>query len=429
MNNELGYIDKKPFKNIETNKQDMIILNERENYLEIKVNGINEYDSFEMFTNGPGKLVESKLYYGINSKGYPITFFNANIKSTSYRLISSTTITSKMYAIGREVVEPIKHITPKTKIKKFDYYNDKLIYYYSDNPISIKRKGIKDEIKIKAKTNKPKKLFTLKYRNNNEISVYLIHSFNPDGSIYDFSIKPNTYLQIRFKKGVSIDDVLHVSNRIDSTLHMCILNRNKSYITTIYDYSRRSYIFYNYRQKKYTTEKMPTFNICKEKKELNTIFQKLLLLFINIDFENSNTYLPFINFNRDINYYEMEFLQYYKVLEVIDFEKQKIKEKRKDRRFLRKYLTKYSKLKDYFFKETDVDILESEIRSLRNYYSHDGFYADKLPIPTDKPRYYKNITIQWLYDVKRLVKIIAYNEIYDKANVTIDELELINHLY
>ena len=68
MNNELGYIDKEPFKKIEAKKQDMIVLNEKDDYLEIKVNGIDKYDSFEMFSSGPGKLIESKLYYGINSK-------------------------------------------------------------------------------------------------------------------------------------------------------------------------------------------------------------------------------------------------------------------------------------------------------------------------------------------------------------------------
>jgi len=429
MYNELGYIDKVPFKQIETNKQDMIILNSKEDSLEIKVNGVEKYDAFEMFISGPGKLLESKLYYGINSKYCPITFFNANIKTTSYSSISSTMITSKIYAIGREAVEPIKHITPKTKIKKFDYYNDKLIYYYSDNPISIKRKGIREEITINAKTIRPRKLFTLKYKGDNEVTIYLIHSFKPNGNIYDFSIKPNTYLQIRFKKSVSIDDILRISARIDSTLHMCILNKNRNYVVTVYDYSKRSYNFYNYKQKKYVTEKTPTFNICKDKKELNLIFQNLLSLFINIDFENSNSYLPFINFNKDVSSHEIEFLQYYKVLEVIDYEKQKQKGKGKDKCFLKKYLIKYEKLKDYFFKGIDVETLANEIRSLRNYYSHDGFYVEKLPVPTDRPKYFKTIEVQWLYDVRRLVKIIAYNEIYDKASVTIDELELTNYLY
>ncbi len=429
MNNELGYIDKEPFKQIDANKQDMIVLNSKEDLLEIKVNGVEKYDSFELFSNGPGKLVETNLYYGVNSKYYPISFFDASVRRTTYSAISSTTITSKMYAIGRESTESIKHLTPETKIKKFDYYNDKLLFYFTNNQISIKRKGIKDEITLNAKTDKPKKIFTLNYNNDNEIAVYLIHSFNPSGNIYDFSIKASTYLQIRFKRSVSIDDVLRISSRIDATLHMCLLNKNRNYIVTVYDYSKRSYNIYNYRQKKYLSEKNPTFNVCKNKEDVYVIFKNLLALFINLDFKDSNTYLPFINFNKDIGFNEMEFLQYYKVLEVIDFEKQMKKGKGKDTCFLKKYLKKYSKVKNHFFNSEDINALESEIRSLRNYFSHKGFYVEQLPIPTDKPTRYKKVDIQWIYDIKRLIKIIAYNEIYDKANIAINESELINHLY
>lgn len=33
LNNELGYIDKEPFKKIEVKKQDMIVLNEKDDYI------------------------------------------------------------------------------------------------------------------------------------------------------------------------------------------------------------------------------------------------------------------------------------------------------------------------------------------------------------------------------------------------------------
>lgn len=33
LNNELGYIDKEPFKKIEVEKQDMIVLNEKDDYI------------------------------------------------------------------------------------------------------------------------------------------------------------------------------------------------------------------------------------------------------------------------------------------------------------------------------------------------------------------------------------------------------------
>lgn len=260
------------------------------------------------------------------------------------------------------------------------------------------------------------------------MKVYLIHSFISNGNIHDFSIKPNTYLEIAFNKGITVDDVIKISSRLDSTLHLCILNKNKSYVATLYDFSKRSYNLYNLKNK-ITKTKDPVFNVCKNKSERDNIFKCILMQFIDIDFEKNNTFLPFLHFNKEMDFHELEFLQYYKVLEVIDYEKQKKKNKGKDNCFLKKYLKKYSKLKDYFFKNDTIDDLEAEIRSLRNYYSHDGFYVDNLPIPTENPTRYKKIDIQWLYDVKRLVKIIAYLEMYDKSGVVIDELELTNHLY
>ena len=137
--------------------------------------------------------------------------------------------------------------------------------------------------------------------------------------------------------------------------------------------------------------------------------------------------MPFINFYKNMEYQEIEFLEYYKVIEVIDKEKNlRVKDKEP---LLKKYLEKYSKLKEYFFKKESIYNLSNEIRSLRNYYSHIGFYIKDLPVPTKNPKRYKKINSQWLYDVKRLVKIIAYNEMYEKANIKINELELINYLY
>lgn len=51
-----------------------------------------------------------------------------------------------------------------------------------------------------------------------------------------------------------------------------------------------------------------------------------------------------------------------------------------------------------------------EIRALRNYYSHKGYYVHKLPIPTDKPRRYKIIETDWLYNVLNFIKVASYME-------------------
>lgn len=427
MNNDFGYIDDKPFKTVNVEKQPLVVLNEEEDILNIKMNGVNSTDTFDMFDSEPGKLTESKVYYGVDSKLHPLSFLNSHIVNTTWSPISSSMITSKIYAKGRESYEQISHLTPDTKIRKFDYYNDKLIFYFSDNPLTIKRKGFIKELNVYAKKTSPKLLFSIPYKGK-VMKVFLIHSFISTGNIRDLSIKSNTYLEIVFNKGITVDDVIKISSRLDSTLHLCILNKNKSYVSTLYDFSKRSYNLYNLKNKTEKT-KDPIFNICKNKNDRNNIFKGILMQFIDIDFEKNNTFLPFLNFNKGIDFHELEFLQYYKVLEVIDFEKQKKKGKGKDKCFLKKYFKKYPKLKDHFFKNDINDELEEEVRSLRNYYSHEGFYLDNLPIPTDNPTHYKKIDIQWLYDVKRLVKIIAYLEMYDKAGVVIDELELINHLY
>ena len=427
MNNEFGYIDNKPFSQINEKEQPLVVMNEEEDSISIKMNGVSTTDTFDMFDSGPGKLTESRVYYGVDSKNHSISFLNSHIINTTWSSISSSTITSKIYVKSRESLDQIYHLSPKTKIRKFDYYNDKLLFYFSDNPLTIKRKGIIKELNITAKKTKPKLLFSVNYKGK-IMKIFLVHSFISSGNIHDYSIKPNTYLEIAFNKGITIDDVIKISSRLDSTLHLCILNKNKSYVSTLYDYSKRSYNLYNLKNKTEKT-KDPIFNICKNKNDRNNIFKGFLMQFIDIDFEKNNTFLPFLHFNKGMDFHELEFLQYYKVLEVIDFEKQKKKGKGKNKCFLKKYFKKYPKLKDYFFKNDINDELEEEIRSLRNYYSHEGFYLDNLPIPTENPTRYKKIDIQWLYDVKRLVKIIAYLEMYDKAGVVIDELELINHLY
>ena len=79
-------------------------------------------------------------------------------------------------------------------------------------------------------------------------------------------------------------------------------------------------------------------------------------------------------------------------------------------------------MKEHFFGSQDESEIEEEIRSLRNYYSHTGYYIDnlQLPIPTDHPKRYKTIDTKWLYDVLKFVKVSAYIEIYKLCGLSID---------
>ena len=130
MNNDFGYIDNKPFSQINEKEQPLVVMNEEEESISIKMNGVSTTDIFDMFDSEPGKLTESKIYYGVDSKNHSLSFLNSHIINTTWSSISSLTITSKIYVKSRESLEQIYHLTPDTKIRKFDYYNDKLLFYF-----------------------------------------------------------------------------------------------------------------------------------------------------------------------------------------------------------------------------------------------------------------------------------------------------------
>ena len=108
MYNELWYIDVEAFKINECNSKDTMIINEKENHLELKVHNTGKFDCFEVLAGGLGKTTKSKIYYGLNSKNNPITFFDSNISESNYSSINSSTIISNIYAIG--IRDNCKHL-------------------------------------------------------------------------------------------------------------------------------------------------------------------------------------------------------------------------------------------------------------------------------------------------------------------------------
>ena len=61
-------------------------------------------------------------------------------------------------------------------------------------------------------------------------------------------------------------------------------------------------------------------------------------------------------------------------------------------------------------------------------YFYKGYYVHKLPIPTDKPRRYKNIEPDWLYNVLNFIKIASYLEIYKFCGLKIDWKNLVYNI-
>ena len=422
MNNEFGYLDIKPFPEIKKEEQKIAIINEKENKLELKVMDVEKFNTFEFYGKEFGKLVKTKTFYGINSVYQPLTLYHCSVNSSSYKSIPYSMVTSDMYVIGNVAQSPIIHFTDKTKIKKIKYYNDNIKYIFSNKSMMIKRQ----ENKMNISAKKEKEIIVSRaYYKDVKIIVKLINSYSHFGNVYNINIKPFSYFEIFFSKSVGLDTVLKISNRIDSIIHMFLFTLGRSGELTLYDTKNNSYSFINLHN---NDKELKNSNFCLDKNNGYSNFDKLFNLFINIDDYNSNAFFPFINYDREISSIEIQFLEYYRVLEFTDMEERKRHGKERKKYFLLDMLKKYPIMKNKYFGNQSENDIEKEIRSLRNYYSHNGYYLKELPVPTFSPKYYKKMDKQWLYDVRNFMKVLAYLEIYNFADIAANENDLLIHL-
>lgn len=161
------------------------------------------------------------------------------------------------------------------------------------------------------------------------------------------------------------------------------------------------------------------FLTCKRENSISA-FIKVFKTLYSLAKKAKNALFPFLEFDIKQSSLEIKFLEYYKALEYLDFEKRKKLGKGKNRLFLKDILTSNKDLKENFFHSQDVKEIEEEIRTLRNYYSHEGYYINKLPIPTDKPKRYKDINKDWLYNVLDFIEIASFLEFYKLCNININ---------
>lgn len=423
MNNEFCYLDLVPFKEVDEKKQKLAIVNQKEDKLELMVKDLEKFSTLDFYNIEFGKLIKTGIFYGRNSTFQPLTLYRCIINSSSYNSIPHSIVSSQMYVVGNQRLSPVIHFTSKTKIKKIIYYNDNIKYIFPNKSMTIKME--KNKMNIEAKKEKKEIISQIDYKDN-KITVKLINNYHYNSNIYNFNIKPISYFEISFRKSVDFNTVLDISNRLDSILHLFLYTCGRSKHLTLYNTKKNSYEFYNLKNED-KEKKQPTFYLDKRENNISN-FNKLLYLFININNDNSNSFFPFLYYDRKVISNEIQFLEYYRVLEYTDTEMRKKLNKGKNKKFLIDLLKKYPKIKNTYFNGQHNEMVEEEIRSLRNYYSHSGYYIKNLPIPTEKPIRYKKVDFQWLYDVKNFIKAVAYLEVYSLAGIIIDESYIITHL-
>ena len=153
-------------------------------------------------------------------------------------------------------------------------------------------------------------------------------------------------------------------------------------------------------------------------KDRHSTFLKIFETLYDLEKKTKNVLFPFWEFDRAESSVEISFLEYYRAMEYLIG--------KGDRKFLLNVLRKYPELKKRFFCDQDIVEIEEEVRSLRNYYSHEGYFIDKLPIPTYTPKRYRDVTVKWLFDVYHFMVIASYLEIYQLFDIYPKWYDLLN---
>lgn len=427
MCSDFSFSYNKPFKLKDIDRCWDTILDMKENGVELKINNV-EVDDILNSNIKKGKLVDPKILYLVDSKLNTFTLLNTFHKSSTYRAISYSTVYASKYVMGLTQPEKeIIHFTKGTKIKKIYYYQNDLNYIFNNPSVFVKRKFVSNSkyISVEAKRKKDILMGNITI-DNNEVKVFLINSFNVANFTKNINVVPTNYIRLEFKHYINFDFAYKIKRRIDAILHILIFTNNISNKLEFVDTKKNRFTYFDldnkYNERSLT---LPSFNT----KNTELIFIKLFDLFLNMPDEEINTFLPFLDFYRNKPSVEIEFLEYYRMLELIAKIKNQELQKGKNQLFTLQLIRKYPYLKKQYFGNQPDEELEEELRELRNYYSHEGYYLDILPITKNKQIIrYKNVNSQWKVDTKNFIKKIAYLEIYNMAEIQIDEKEFISNV-
>ena len=422
MDNEFGYVDDKPFIECYKDKQETAIIKTDKNGIEFKLRGIDKFFLFEDDKSISG-------LYAVDSKFLPITAFRTRIKNNTFEAIPSSTVVSDSYFYKQGIQkenEQIKHFTHQTKIHTIEYYNDSISRAFKNTSFDVQsklnQKNVLNSVNIKANKKEKQKICSMKIGDNN-ISIYLKEDFKylfAHKSPKNITITDNSFIILTFKKGVTVESAYGYVLLLDTLFYLMTLLKRRHKKLFVYDFRSNKYFWRD--SKIENDEKIVNdrnFLICN-REEAIFIFEKLFKALYILEKDMKNGLFPFWNFDIKHTSLEIVFLEYYKVLEYLHIKKQEKNGKKKNKTFLIEYLKKYEDLRKKFFDKQDIDEIEEERRALRNYYSHEGYYVDELPIPTNKPKRWKKIDYDWLNNVLNFIKTLAYIEIYEACEIKTD---------
>ena len=221
------------------------------------------------------------------------------------------------------------------------------------------------------------------------------------------------------KIGIVFEEAEKYILLLDSIMYLLSGNISRHTKIILEDFTKNSYIYKDMKKDIESKGRSKFLNIIEEK-ELNMIFINLLKNMIQMYDKAKNAIFPFIEY--DIKpFFEIKFLEYYKTLEYIKAKESEKINKIKNKKFLLDILNKDEKLKDKFFGNQESTKIEEEIRGLRNYYTHTGYYIDddQIPIPTNDPKRYKKVDDEWLDKVLEYIITVTEIELYNLCGINL----------
>lgn len=428
MDNEFVYISTKPFNRYNPNNQTQAIMSTNEDGIEIKVNADRKYNIFYLESNPISKI------YTVDSSFKPISIFNPYPISGTINAIPTTTLKSSLYFSMENRIKNIKqvqHFTSKTKITKISYFNDSIERVFGNDSFYADSKHEKDKFKkvdILAVKMPEEKLATIN-ADDNRIYIFLQHDFNYNHKYnisQEITISGNSSIVLKFAKPLTFTKAYKYVLLLDSVFYLMTLLTKRHKKILIHD--NRNNI-YNCRDSKIEKSNNKVndrnFLICERTKSKD-VFIKIFNTIYSLEKHSKNALFPFLEYDMQKYSLEISFLEYYRTLEFLDLTQRKKIGKGKNTLFLLDIIKNNEDLRKKLFGNQDTEEIEEEIRSLRNYYSHEGYYLDKLPIKRkNKVVRYKYVSINWLRNVLEFVKISAYIEIYKLCgiDITYDKLK------
>lgn len=410
----------KPF-DLQTTDLFPVLIEEENDELFIKSFDSQNLDSLYQDVDKNGFTYGKDLYCA-NSENKHITLFDTFPKNTNYSYRTSTQLLCKRYAIETSNTNNECHLTKKTNIKSFRYYSDSIDELFVNNTISDNSSEFSSILKVEVA---PKSVIPIGKIYINEYKTIANMSLE-FGSRWEMHKKQNyeinaiNYLSLSFNKSLKLNQIHSLAKKIDAAFYILTGNKNGFRFLSLKTHKGNEYDYYFKEQKQKNS-----FHFLALKDDCPSYLLKLLTYILNADDDIANAISPFINFNKSSALLDVSFSEYYRALEYMHKQENG---NYSEKLILNFYIADYPKIKKYYYKNVTTKILEENLRNLRNYFVHYGYYIKYLPIPTERiknPRRKVKINHAFLYKAQKFLKTLSYAKLLDVCGIDFDENDLI----